>query len=79
MWFENQMSLESRCLKRSDELRDEIEEEILTGLLRPGERLEEAQLAHRFGVSRTPIREALLQLAANGLVEFRPRRGAVVV
>jgi len=66
-------------LKRSDELRDELEEEILTGLLRPGKRLEEAHLAERFGVSRTPIREALLQLAANGLIEFRPRRGAVVV
>jgi DNA-binding GntR family transcriptional regulator len=66
-------------LKRSDELRDELEEEILTGLLRPGRRLEEAHLADRFGVSRTPIREALLQLAANGLVEFRPRRGAIVV
>ncbi|PWK61361.1 GntR family transcriptional regulator [Roseicyclus mahoneyensis] len=73
------MSLEFRSLKRSDELRDELEEEILTGVLRPGKRLEEAQLADRFGVSRTPIREALLQLAANGLVEFRPRRGAIVV
>jgi hypothetical protein len=41
-------------LKRSDELRDELEEEILTGLLRPGKRLEEAHLAERFGVSRTP-------------------------
>lgn len=65
-------------MKRSDELRDELEEEILTGVLRPGARLEEAVLAERFGVSRTPIREALLQLAVAGLIENRPRRGAAV-
>ncbi|MDX3926334.1 MAG: GntR family transcriptional regulator [Shinella sp.] len=60
-------------------LRDEIENGIVTGEFEPGERLDEVQLATRFGVSRTPIREALLQLAAIGLVETRPRRGAVVV
>ena len=60
-------------------LRDEIENGIVTGTLAPGERLDEVQLANRFGVSRTPIREALMQLGAIGLVEIRPRRGAVVV
>lgn len=60
-------------------LRDEIENGIVTGTLSPGERLDEVQLASRFGVSRTPIREALMQLGAIGLVEIRPRRGAVVV
>ncbi len=60
-------------------LRDEIENGIVTGEFSPGERLDEAQLAARFGVSRTPIREALMQLSAIGLVETRPRRGAVVV
>lgn len=60
-------------------LRDEIENGIVTGEFEPGERLEEVQLATRFGVSRTPIREALMQLSAIGLVEIRPRRGAVVV
>lgn len=60
-------------------LRDEIENGIVTGTLAPGERLDEVQLASRFGVSRTPIREALMQLGAIGLVEIRPRRGAVVV
>jgi DNA-binding GntR family transcriptional regulator len=59
-------------------LRDELENEILTGALMPGERLDEVPLANRFGVSRTPIREALMQLASAGLVEIRPRRGAVV-
>ncbi|MBP1851592.1 GntR family transcriptional regulator [Rhizobium halophytocola] len=60
-------------------LRDEIENGIITGGFEPGERLDETQLATRFGVSRTPIREALMQLSAIGLVEIRPRRGAVVV
>jgi DNA-binding GntR family transcriptional regulator len=59
-------------------LRDQIENEILTGALPPGHRLDEVSLATRFGVSRTPIREALFQLASAGLVEIRPRRGAVV-
>jgi DNA-binding GntR family transcriptional regulator len=58
--------------------RDEIEEEIVTGILNPGDKLDELSLANRFGVSRTPIREALLKLAAGGLVELRPNRGAIV-
>jgi len=62
----------------SQTLRDEIENAIVTGLFQPGERLDEVQLANRYGVSRTPIREALMQLGAIGLIEIRPRRGAVV-
>jgi DNA-binding GntR family transcriptional regulator len=64
--------------KLSDRLRETLEEEIVTGALKPGDRLEEIALAERFGVSRTPIREALLQLSAAGLIANRPRRGAVV-
>jgi DNA-binding GntR family transcriptional regulator len=59
-------------------LREALEDEIVSGHLRPGQRLEEASLAERFNVSRTPIREALLQLASSGLVELRPHRGASV-
>ncbi|MEM6761494.1 MAG: GntR family transcriptional regulator [Pseudomonadota bacterium] len=59
-------------------LRDALEEEIVMGRLAPGMRLEEPALAARFGVSRTPIREALLQLAAAGLIDTGPRRGAQV-
>ncbi|WP_207455477.1 GntR family transcriptional regulator [Azospirillum sp. SYSU D00513] len=59
-------------------LRDELENEILTGHIPPGQKLDEVSLATRFGVSRTPIREVLQQLASAGLVEIRPRRGAVV-
>lgn len=60
-------------------LRDEIENGIISNDFAPGERLDEVQLATRFGVSRTPVREALMQLNAIGLVEIRPRRGAIVV
>lgn len=62
----------------SSKLRDEIESAILTGEYAPGTRLDEVGLAGRFGVSRTPIREALMQLSAAGLIEMRPRRGAIV-
>jgi DNA-binding GntR family transcriptional regulator len=62
----------------SERLRESIEEEIATGRLLPGTRLDEVELATRFGVSRTPIREALRLLLGEGLVELRPQRGAVV-
>ncbi len=62
----------------ADELRSRLEEEIVSGQLAPGERLDEIGLAYRFGVSRTPVRECLLQLASVGLVDMRPRQGAVV-
>ena len=65
-------------MRRADALRDQLEQDIVTGSLRPGERLDEQTLAARFGVSRTPIREALMQLASAGLVELQPRRGAFV-
>lgn len=64
--------------RRSEQLGEEIEERIVTGVYPPGTRLDEQELADAFGVSRTPVREALIQLASAGLVEIRPRRGAVV-
>jgi DNA-binding GntR family transcriptional regulator len=63
---------------RSETLRDAIEEMIAVGKLAPGQHLDETELAAAFGVSRTPIRETLIQLASMGLVVIRPRRGAVV-
>ena len=51
---------------------------ILTGELKPGERLMESHLANRLGVSRTPIREAIRKLELEGLVTMIPRRGAEV-
>src|SRR5690349_15574538 len=64
--------------KLSDRLREQIEENIATGKLLPGQHLDETELAREFGASRTPIREALIQLGSHGLVQIRPRRGAVV-
>lgn len=55
-----------------------LEGDIVSGGLRPGDRLDEQRLAARFGASRTPVREALHHLAAAELVELRPRKGAVV-
>ena len=51
---------------------------ILTGALKPGERLMEIHLAEKLGVSRTPIREAIRKLELEGLVQMIPRRGAIV-
>lgn len=65
-------------MRISDKLREAIEEQIATGVLPPGCALDEAMLVEAHGVSRTPVREAMIQLAADGLIEIRPRRGAVV-
>lgn len=59
-------------------LADQIEALVISGELPPGTKLDEQMLAQRFEVSRTPIREALRQLAATGLIELRPNRGAFV-
>ena len=55
-----------------------LESAILTGKLKPRERLVEKDLADRLGMSRTPIREALRRLEERGLVRILPHRGAVV-
>ncbi|MWB78368.1 FCD domain-containing protein [Pseudooceanicola sp. 216_PA32_1] len=65
-------------MSKKNTLRDQIEEAILSGKFSPGERLEEKVLAEQYGVSRTPVREALRQLHETGLVEVRERRGTVV-
>lgn len=57
---------------------DHLGKAIAEGRLKPGERLIEVQLCEEFGVSRTPLREALRVLAAEGLVELSSRRGARV-
>jgi DNA-binding GntR family transcriptional regulator len=63
---------------RAEELRQQLSDEIVRGALAPGSALDETELAQRFNVSRTPVREALRQLTASGLIESRPHRGAVV-
>ncbi|MET0517543.1 MAG: GntR family transcriptional regulator [Burkholderiaceae bacterium] len=61
-----------------DDIRQQLEHDIASGLLVPGARLDVKMVAERFGVSRTPAREALLQLSAAGLIDFQPRRGGRV-
>jgi DNA-binding GntR family transcriptional regulator len=63
---------------QTERLADEIAASVLSGDFQPGQRLDEHMLAERFGVSRTPVREALRQLASTGLIEIKPRRGATV-
>ena len=55
-----------------------LRQAILTGELKPGERLMEIHLADKLGVSRTPIREAIHKLELEGLVTMIPRHGAAV-
>jgi DNA-binding GntR family transcriptional regulator len=56
-----------------------LEDDILSGRLLPGARLDEQALAKRFEVSRTPVREALRHLASSGLVEIKRNQGATVM
>lgn len=65
-------------ITRAEELRLQLADEIVRGALPPGAPLDETEIAQRFSVSRTPVREALRQLAASGLVDSRAHRGAVV-
>ncbi|HEX3550668.1 MAG TPA: GntR family transcriptional regulator [Candidatus Elarobacter sp.] len=59
-------------------LADRLREEILAGSLPAGQPLPQEELSARFGVSRSPLREALRALEAEGWIEYRPNRGAVV-
>lgn len=64
--------------RRADNIAEALEEHIFSGIFQNGDRLDEVRLAEQFGVSRTPLREALQRLALSGLVELVPRRGAFV-
>lgn len=63
---------------RTDEIAKWIRSEIESGALPPGSKLEERELADKFQVSKTPVREALIQLASRGFIELRQRKGATV-
>lgn len=65
-------------MKASERIHDNIEAQIGEGALLPGDPVDEERLMAQFGVSRTPVREALLQLKAEGLVTSLPRGGTVV-
>lgn len=69
--LENHQTLRERIV-------DTIREAIINGILRPGTRISEPELAEKFGISRTPIREALRQLESEGFINVVPRKGAEV-
>jgi len=62
----------------SERIRRALANDIASGTIPQGTTLDEKQVAARFDASRTPVREAIRMLAAEGLVEMRPRRGAIV-
>ena len=62
----------------TQQLVDSIREDILSGHYEPHSNLRQDALAEKYGVSRIPVREALLQLEGEGLVSIQPRRGAIV-
>ena len=64
--------------RAAEEAQATLRAAILGGEIEAGARLGEVELAEQLGVSRTPVREALRQLAASGLVDARAHRGAVV-
>ncbi len=66
-------------ISATDRVRSEIEARIVNGTMPPGASLDESQLSELFSVSRTPVREALLQLATLGFVRIIPRSGIFVV
>lgn len=70
--------VELRAPRASDRVRDALRQGVLRLDLPPGARLDEAEIAARHGVSRTPVREALLALAQEGLVVARPQSGTFV-
>jgi len=57
---------------------DQIQSDLVQGKLKPGDPLDQAEIAARLGVSRTPVREALVLLEAHGIVESNPHRGMVI-
>ncbi len=61
-----------------DEITNQLRDMIVEGELTPGEKVPEPELCRRFGVSRTPLREALKVLAAEGVIQLLPNRGAVI-
>lgn len=65
--------------RASETVCSEIERDIESGALAPGQHLDEQGLAERFAVSRTPAREALMQLESRGLIKIVPRQGAIVL
>ena len=73
-----QVAIADPAQTRASLVHRRLEAEIAAGRIEPGARLDEQEVAERFGVSRTPVREAFRLLAADDLVELRGRQGAAV-
>lgn len=71
-------AVEQEQQRRTENMMRQIEDDIISGKVLPGQRLDERFLAERFGVSRTPVREALVRLSGAGLVQIRKNHGAFV-
>lgn len=65
-------------LSSAESCYEQIKRQIITNMLQPGESIDERRLAEMLGVSRTPVREALLRLKTEGFIDIMPRRGAVI-
>lgn len=66
------------ALTSTEEVASLLREQVMSGLFRPGERLQQERLARTFGVSRTPLRTALSNLATEGLLQYEANRGYTV-
>src|SRR5471032_1461117 len=77
-WLKAKRTMRSVNPTLAEKLATAIADGILAGTLKPGIRLDEVSLAQKHGVSRTPVREALRQLTTSGLIDMRPRKGAIV-
>ena len=73
--FKSEFSIAATSYER---VRDRLRSDILQGVLPPGSRLKQMELSKRYGLSLMPIREAMQQLQGEGLIEFTPKKGAVV-
>ena len=72
------MNTSTRTRSLVQRVREQIEDDIVEGRLRPGEQLYIDAIAKQYDVSRTPVREAFQQLEASGLVEVMPKKGTYV-
>ena len=70
--------MEFKTISLADRVFERLQMDILTGKYQIGEVISEKRLSEELGVSRTPIREAIRELANDGLVTIEPRRGAYV-
>ena len=71
-------SLNSIAVTANESIADSLRADILRGKLKSGQALKQDEIAAQFGISKIPVREALIQLKAEGLVNFYPNRGAFV-